>query len=75
MISIMTLSLLAYFTCIFIDIIFYALGSMSWFSRIFWMVDWVIADPSLDLPSPCEVVPRVLILVRAVFRLVNEHTS
>jgi hypothetical protein len=34
-ISIMTLSLLAYFTYILIDIIIYALGSMPWSSRIF----------------------------------------
>jgi hypothetical protein len=31
----MTLSLLAYFAYIFIDIIIYAFGSMSWFSGIF----------------------------------------
>ena len=34
-ISIMTLSLLAYFTYIFIDIIIYALGSTPWSSGIF----------------------------------------
>jgi hypothetical protein len=28
------------------------------------MVGRVIANPSLGLPSPCEVVPQVLILVR-----------
>jgi hypothetical protein len=38
MIPIRTLSLFAYFTYISIDIIFYALGSMSWSSRIFWMM-------------------------------------
>jgi hypothetical protein len=38
MISIRILSLLAYFTYIFIDIIIYTLGSMSWSSGIFWMV-------------------------------------
>jgi hypothetical protein len=30
---------------------------------VFWMVGRVIMDPSLGLLSPCEVVPRVLILV------------
>jgi hypothetical protein len=35
---IMTLSLLAYFTYIFVDIIIYALGSKPWCSGIFWMV-------------------------------------
>jgi hypothetical protein len=64
MISIRTLSLLAYFTYIFIDIIIYALGSTSWSFGIFWMVGRVIADPSLSLPSPCGVVPRVPILIR-----------
>jgi hypothetical protein len=59
----MTLSLLAYFTYIFIDIIFYAFGSMSWSSRIFWMLGRVITDPSLGLSSPYEVVPWVPILV------------
>jgi hypothetical protein len=58
-----TLSLLAYFRYISINIIIYALGNTSWFSEIFWMVGRVIADPSLDLQSPYEVVPRVLILV------------
>jgi hypothetical protein len=62
MIPIRTLSLLSYFTYISIDIIFYALGSTLWSSRI-WMVGGVIADPSLGLLSPCEVVPWVLILV------------
>jgi hypothetical protein len=63
MTPIRTLSLLAYFTYISIDIIIYALGSMSRSSRIFWMVGRVIADPSVGLPSPCEVVPRVLVLI------------
>jgi hypothetical protein len=63
MIPIRTLSLLAYFTYISIDIIIYALGSTSWFSGIFWMVGRVVADPSLGLLSPYEVVPQVLILV------------
>jgi hypothetical protein len=53
MIPIRTLSLLAYFTNIFIDIIIYTLGSTPWSSRIFWMVDRVIVDPSLDLLSLC----------------------
>jgi hypothetical protein len=57
MIPFRTPSLLAYFRCIFIDIIFYALRSMSWSSGIFNMVGRVIADPSLGLPSPYEVVP------------------
>jgi hypothetical protein len=38
MIPIRTLSLLAYFTNIFIDIIIYALESTPWSSRILWMV-------------------------------------
>jgi hypothetical protein len=58
-----TLSLLAHFTYIFIDIIIYALRSTPWSSRIFWMVDWVIADPSLGLPSLCGMVPQVPILI------------
>jgi hypothetical protein len=58
----MTLSLLAYLSNIFIDIIIYALGSMPWFSKIFLMVGRVIAVPSLGLLSPCGVVPRVPIL-------------
>jgi hypothetical protein len=36
-IPIRTLSLLAYFTYIYIYIIIYTLGSMSWSFRIFWM--------------------------------------
>jgi hypothetical protein len=39
MIPIRTLSLLFYFTYISMDIIIYALGSTSWSSGIFWMVD------------------------------------
>jgi hypothetical protein len=38
MFSIRTLSLLAYYTFIFIDIVIYTLGSTPWSSRIFWMV-------------------------------------
>jgi hypothetical protein len=38
MILIRTLSLLDYFTYIFIDIIIYAWGSTTWSSGIFWMV-------------------------------------
>jgi hypothetical protein len=57
------LSLLAYFTYIFIDIIIYTLGSMPWSSKIFWMVGQLIADPSLGLPSLCGVVPCVPILI------------
>jgi hypothetical protein len=63
MIPIRTLSLLIYFTNIFIDIIIYVVESMTWSSRIFWMVDRVVADPSLGLPSPCGMIPRVPILV------------
>jgi hypothetical protein len=72
MIPIRTLSLRVYFTYIFIDIIMYALGSTSWSSAIFWMMGRVIADPSLDLPSPYEVVRRVLILVSYIDELRNE---
>jgi hypothetical protein len=63
MISIRNLSLLTYFTYIFIDIIIHILRSTSWSFEIFWMVGWVIADPSLGLSSPCGVVPWVPILV------------
>jgi hypothetical protein len=63
MIPIRTLSLLAYFTYILTDIITYALGSTSWSSGIFWMVGQVIKDPSFGPPSPCEVVPWVLIII------------
>jgi hypothetical protein len=63
MISTRTLSLLAYFTYIFIDIIFYALGSTSGSSRILWMVGRVIADHCLGFLSPCGMGPLVLILV------------
>jgi hypothetical protein len=45
MISIRTLSLLVYFTYIFIDIIIYALRNTSWSFGIFWIVSRVIADP------------------------------
>jgi hypothetical protein len=63
MILIKTLSLLIYFTYIFIDIIIYALGSTSWSFGIFWMVGRVITDPSLGLSSLYGVVPQVPILV------------
>jgi hypothetical protein len=69
MILIRTLSLLAYFTYILIDIIIYALVSTLWSSGIFWMVGRVVKDPSLGLPSPYEVVPRVLILIITLFRI------
>jgi hypothetical protein len=36
--SIRALSLFSYFINIFIHIIIYALGSIPWSSRIFWMV-------------------------------------
>jgi hypothetical protein len=62
-ISIKTLSLLTYFTYIFIDIIIYTLGSTLWSSGIFWMVGRVVADPALGLLSPCGVVPRVPIII------------
>jgi hypothetical protein len=65
MISIMTLSLLVYFIYISMDIIIYTFRSTSWSSEIFWMVGRVVTNPSFDLPSPCEVVPWVLILVTA----------
>jgi hypothetical protein len=45
MITIKNLSLLAYFTYIFIDIIIYILESTLWSSRIFWMVGRVVKDP------------------------------
>jgi hypothetical protein len=73
MISIKTLSLLTYFTHIFIDIIIYALGNTSWYFGIFWMVGRVIADLSLGLLSLCGVVPRVPILVRLPFTLPSGH--
>jgi hypothetical protein len=63
MIPIRTLSLLVYFTDISIDINIYALERMTWSSGIFWMVGWVITDPSLGLLSPCRVIPRVPIFV------------
>jgi hypothetical protein len=63
MITIRTPSLLSYFTYISMDIIIYVLGSTSWSSVIFWMVGRVVVDPSVGLPSPCEVVPLILILV------------
>jgi hypothetical protein len=59
MIPIRTLSLFAYFTYIFIDIIIYTLESTPWSSGIFWMVGRVIVDPSMGLPSLCGVVPQV----------------
>jgi hypothetical protein len=59
MITVKTLCLLAYF----IDIVIYTLGSTSWSSKIFWMIDRVVSNPSLDHPSPCGV-PRVPILVK-----------
>jgi hypothetical protein len=62
-IPIRTLSLIAYFTYIFIDIIIYALGSTSWSSGISYMVGRVITDTSSGLSSPGEVVPLVLVLV------------
>jgi hypothetical protein len=63
MISIRTLSLLTYFTYIFIDITIYVLGSMQWSSEIFWMMDWVIADHSLGLLSLCGMIHQVPILI------------
>jgi hypothetical protein len=74
MIPIRTLSLLAYFThiYIYIYIIIYFLGSTSWSSGIFWMVSQVIADPSLGLSSLCGVVPRVPILINILHRSVQD---
>jgi hypothetical protein len=66
MILIMILSLLAYFTYIFIDIIIYALGCTPWSAETFWMVGRVVADPSLGLPSLYGVVPRVPILIKRI---------
>jgi hypothetical protein len=63
MITIKTLSLLAYYIYILIDIIIYALGNTTWSSGIFWMVGRVVKDPSLGLLSPCGVVSLVIILV------------
>jgi hypothetical protein len=45
-IPIRTLSLLAYFTYILINIIIYTLGSKAWSSGILQMVGLVIVDPS-----------------------------
>jgi hypothetical protein len=73
MTPISTLSLLTYLTYIFIDIIIYALGSMPWSSKIFWMVGRVVADPSLGLLSPCGVVPRVPILVSREYFYYLDH--
>jgi hypothetical protein len=67
-ISIRSLSLLTYFTYIFLDIIIYVLESTSWSSGIFQMVGRVIADPSFDLLSLYVVVPWVLILINDVDR-------
>jgi hypothetical protein len=68
MIPIRTLSLLDYFTYIFIDIIIYNLGSTPWSSRIIWMVGQVVVDPSFGLSSLCGVVPRIPILVIYIFK-------
>jgi hypothetical protein len=74
MILIRTPSLHAYFTYISLDIIIYALWSMPWSSGIFRMVGRVIMDPSLGLPSPCEVVPWVLILITRAPALEVDNT-
>jgi hypothetical protein len=37
-------------------------GARHGLLRVFWMVGRVIADPSLDISSPYEVVPLVVIL-------------
>jgi hypothetical protein len=65
MISIRTLPLLVYFIYIFIDIIIYILGSTPSSSEIFWMVDRVVVDPSLNFLSLCRLIPRLPILVVA----------
>jgi hypothetical protein len=76
MIPIRTLSLLAYFTYILIDIIIYAWGSTPWSSGVFRMVGRVIVDPSLGLRSPCGVVPWVPILISKEDSCPNScHTS
>jgi hypothetical protein len=74
MISIMTLSLLVYFIYILIDIVIYVLGSTPWSSEIYWMVGRVIKDPSLGLPSPYEVVLRVLIVVTSTCPSYSKRT-
>jgi hypothetical protein len=71
MIPVRTLSLLVYFTYIFIDIIIYILGSTPWSSEIFRMVGRIMVDPSLGLSSLCRVVPRVPILVSSPWVLGN----
>jgi hypothetical protein len=63
MILVRTLSLFAYFTYIFIDIIIYTLERMLRSSGIFWMVGRVVADSYLDLTSLYGVVPWVPILI------------
>jgi hypothetical protein len=64
MIIIRTLSLLVYFTYIFIDIIIYALESTPWSIAIFRTMGRVITDPSLDLFESMRVVPRVPIHIK-----------
>jgi hypothetical protein len=56
MISINALSLIAYFTYNYIDIIIFALRSTSWSYIIFCMVGRVMTDPSLGLLTPYEMV-------------------
>jgi hypothetical protein len=73
MTPIITLYLFIYFTYISIDIIIYVFEGTSWPSKIFWMVDRVITDPSLDLLSPYEVVPWVLIPVAYLLGAHNTH--
>jgi hypothetical protein len=60
MISIRTLSLLVYFTYIFIDISIYALGNTSYGPLYGGQSP---NGPSLGIPSLCGVVPRVPLLV------------
>jgi hypothetical protein len=59
MILIRTLSIFLYFT----DIANYDLESTTWSSRILWMVDWIVANPSFSLLSLCGVVPQVPIVI------------
>jgi hypothetical protein len=53
MIPIRTLSPLAYFTHVSIDIAIYVLGNMLVPSRVFWKMDQALVDPSLAHPSRC----------------------
>jgi hypothetical protein len=73
MIPIRTLSLFSYFTYVSIDMSIYALGDMSWSSRVFRSMGRVIAEPSLGCPSPYGVIPWVPTLVSSPKCLTNEY--